>query len=84
MRGGKLTFSCGVCADVHRCCPVAFITYTTHEKAETWICEMKYGREVVDDGRPTKENKREARGAELTFSRVSTPLATYTTHERRG
>ena len=31
-RGAELTFSC---VDVHRCCPLASITYTTHEKAET-------------------------------------------------
>ena len=48
---------------------------------------MKHGKGVVDDERPTKENKREVRGVELTFSRVDVhrccPLATYTTHERR-
>ena len=49
---------------------------------------MKHGKGVVDDERPTKENKREVRGVELTFSRVDVhrccPLATYSTHERRG
>ena len=41
---------------------------------------MKHGKGVVDDERPTKENKREVRGVELTFSRVDVhrccPLAT--------
>ena len=48
---------------------------------------MKHAKGVVDDERPTKENKREVRGVELTFSRVDVhrccPLATYTTHERQ-
>ena len=52
---------------------------------------MKHGKGVVDDERPTKENKREVRGVELTFSRVdvhrrrdwSLASITYTTHERR-
>ena len=72
MRGGELTFSCGVCVHVHRRCPlVASITYATHE-AETWICE--YERGVVDDERPTKENKREVRGGRSSPSLVSTSI----------